>query len=403
MEIAQLPKNEKERIKSLHSYKILDSEIEKEYDEIVNLASYICKTPIAVISLVDSQRQWFKSKVGLDANETPRDIAFCSHAINLDDVLVVNDTFEDNRFFDNPLVIENPNIRFYAGAQLKTSDGFVLGALCAIDRKPRELSEEQVNALKILSNQVIAQMELRKSYSELKKYNSQLDDQNKNKNKLLRIISHDLRSPFISILGLTEILKEDIEELTNNEIIDLSESIYETATDSFDLVNNLLDWSIEQSELRVREKIDINIPELITKLLSVLGGVISKKGINISTELDICSVHTDYNIVYSAIQNILTNAIKFTPRNGTITISSTSSELGTKIVIKDTGVGLTSAEIEALLSNSGKSASTGTNGEKGTGLGFAIAKDFINMSGGQISIESEIKVGTKITITFGSN
>jgi signal transduction histidine kinase len=400
MEIAPLPKNERERIESLYSYNILDTEIEKEYDEIVNLASYICKTPIAVISLVDSNRQWFKSKVGLHSNETPRDIAFCAHAINLNDVLVVNDTFNDSRFHDNPLVVENPKIRFYAGAQLKTIDGFVLGALCAIDRKPRELSEDQLNALKILSNQVIAQLELRKSYSELKKYNNQLDHQNKNKNKLLRIISHDLRSPFISILGLTEILKEDIEELTNNEIRDLSESIFETATDSFDLVNNLLDWSIEQSELHIREKIDINIPELLTKLLSVLGGVISKKGIKIITKLETCTVHTDYNIVYSAIQNILTNAIKFTPKEGCITIASVSSEVGSQITINDTGVGLTAAEIDALLSTSGKSSSTGTSGEKGTGLGFAIAKDFINMSGGDISIESELNVGTKVIITF---
>ncbi len=257
--------------------------------------------------------------------------------------------------------------------------------------------------LKILSNQVVAQFELRKSNSELQSYNQLLDEQNKNKNKLFRIISHDLRSPFISILGLTEILKEDIEELTNSEIKDLSENVYETASDSLDLVNNLLDWSLAQSELRVKEEIEINIPFLVTKLLSVLGGVISKKGINIITKLEHCKVKADYSVIYSAIQNILTNAIKFTPREGTITISSESKKNEAEIFIQDTGIGLTKTEIEHLLSSNGKNATSGTCGERGTGLGFNIAKDFIYMSGGKIEIESELKVGTKVKIIFDDN
>ena len=404
MEKPKIPVNENQRIEKLYNYNILDTGFEKEYDEIVNLASYICETPIAIITLVDSKRQWFKAKVGIDASETPRDIAFCAHAINLDDILVINDTFEDSRFNDNPLVLNDPKIRFYAGAQLKSSTGHILGTLCAIDRKPRELTELQLNALRILSNQVIAQMELRKLNSELKTQSVNLDEQNNIKNKIFNIISHDLRSPFHSILGLTEILREDLHELSKDEIKDLSESIYETATDSFELVNNLLDWSLEHTELRVREKSHISVDTLVKKLLSVLGGVISKKGIKIKTEIkDSSKIYSDYNIIYSALQNILTNAIKFTPSGGEITISSHTENSSTMVKVRDTGIGLSSSEIENLLSPSGKSSTSGTNGEKGTGLGFAIAKDFIKMSGGLIEIESEKLNGTSVILKFSCN
>ncbi len=156
------------RVMALQKYAILDSEPEQAFDDLTLLASHVCKTPIALISLVDENRQWFKSKVGISATETSRNIAFCSTAIQQTDVFVVPDALKDERFRTNPLVISEPNIRFYAGAPLINEDGFALGTLCVIDQTPRELGYDQEAALKALSRLVLAQMEFRRNLILLK-------------------------------------------------------------------------------------------------------------------------------------------------------------------------------------------------------------------------------------------
>ncbi len=161
LEGAPLPDNESERLAELRRYDILDTPDEDGFDDLTRLATLICGAPIALVSLVDADRQWFKSRVGLDARETPRAVAFCAHAIKGREVFEVADATADERFRDNPLVTDAPNVRFYAGAPLIAASGHAMGTLCVIDRIARQLTAEQHEALTLLSREVVARMEMR--------------------------------------------------------------------------------------------------------------------------------------------------------------------------------------------------------------------------------------------------
>ena len=174
---APLPQHEAERLDALQRYEILDTEPEQKFDDLTLLASHICEAPIALISLVDAERQWFKSKVGLTTSQTSRSISFCGHAILENDVMVVPDAAADARFADNPIVTGEPNVRFYAGAPLVTPDGHALGTLCVVDRVPRDLSAAQLDALRALARQVVAQLELRRRLREEREETRQAIDE----------------------------------------------------------------------------------------------------------------------------------------------------------------------------------------------------------------------------------
>lgn len=179
------PANEQQRLATLRGYEILDTEPEAAFDDLTLLASYVCQTPVALISLIDADRQWFKSKIGVSVTETSRDIAFCASAILQPDVFMVPDTSKDERFAENPLVVSEPKVRFYAGATLMTQ-GQALGTLCVVDRVPRELTPEQVEALRALSRQAMAQLELRRNLVRLERSLTARDRAEAEKERTLR-------------------------------------------------------------------------------------------------------------------------------------------------------------------------------------------------------------------------
>ncbi|BAY08505.1 GAF domain-containing protein [Calothrix sp. NIES-2098] len=222
-----LPDNEAQRIEALLEYKVLDTPSEAAFDDLTRLASYICGTPIALVSLVDKNRQWFKSKVGLDALETPRDIAFCAHAILQSNVFTVPDATTDERFATNPLVTSDPNIRFYAGVPLTNPEGYALGTLCVIDYVPRNLTPEQVEALKILGRQVIKQMEMRRNLANLVLVTNRRKQVEKLRKHFFKRVAggFGLASVILVLIGLVSYRSTTVLINSNNQVKTTQETI----------------------------------------------------------------------------------------------------------------------------------------------------------------------------------
>jgi GAF domain-containing protein len=215
---APLPSDERERLKTLRSYQVLDSPPERRYEDLTLLAAGICRTPIAAISLIDEDRQWFKSIVGLEIRQTSRDDAFCAHAIlQPNATMVVGDATRDVRFADNSLVTGSPGIRFYAGTPLTVSNGHAIGTLCVIDTVPRTLTELERQALEVLGRQVVTQLELRRNVIKLERTVRRLARkevelrraqrwQIQLKDQFVSHVSHELRSPLTSIHHFVQVL-----------------------------------------------------------------------------------------------------------------------------------------------------------------------------------------------------
>lgn len=387
-------KNENERLKTLFEYDILDTEAEKTFDDLTHLAAEICGTPISLISLVDPDRQWFKSKVGLDADQTEREIAFCSHAILQDELFEIQNALLDERFHDNPLVTSDPNIRFYAGTQLKAPNGQNIGTLCVISDSPKQLNESQKRALTLLGREVIAQLELR-----LK--NKKLEIATKHKSAFLSNVSHDIRTPLNAILGLSEISlnNKEFKKCFADEYACI-EQIQFSGKQLLSLVNTILDLSkIEAGKMEL-EITQCELPTYINNLYKSLKNEAEKKNIEFKltfegTIPDIVMI--DQTKLGQLITNIAGNAIKFTAAGKSIDLLLTTDANFLTITIIDQGVGI-KKEDQELLFNEFTQVGDSKKQQQGTGLGLAITQSLVNLMGGTISLSSQLNIGTKVSM-----
>lgn len=419
------PANEVQRLKSLASFNILDTLPEKAYDDITAIAARICNTPIALISLVDKDRQWFKSKQGLETPETPREVAFCAHAILApDELFEVTDATKDPRFHDNPLVTEDPNVVFYTGASLVTQTGEAIGTLCVIDHKPREIDQNAKELLSLFSRHIVTHLEVRKNNHELNALNSKLQEEIKirkqkekelaealeltkqaerAKDQFLSNMSHEIRTPMNGIIGLAKLLLKEPTLEANHK--DLVQHIDYSANHLLRIINDILDFTKLDSDKLVFEEIDFDLSDLLKNLYHSLSVKAKEKNIDfrISNDINIPNILCgDLHRLSQIILNLASNAIKFTDE-GEVTIdclyqSETEKDVTVLFKIKDTGIGIPEDKIDYIFEQFTQSDSTVSRKYGGTGLGLAISKKLVSRFGGEIVVTS--KLGEGSTFSF---
>ncbi|MBN8571417.1 MAG: GAF domain-containing sensor histidine kinase [Ignavibacteria bacterium] len=405
---APIPANEKERLTKLKEYNILDTPAEESFEEIVKLASIICKVPMSTITLLDEKRQWFKSRIGIKNQETSREIAFCAHVINGDDLMIVNDATEDERFADNPMVTSDPDIRFYAGMPLITPDGNKLGTICVIDNVPRTLTDDQKFALQILAKNVMTLLELRLKNNNLSdtlttlySQSNEIERINNINTRLLSILAHDLKNPLGVIQQVTDMYLAG--QISSDDMTEIFTELKKNVKNALDMLNEVLQWGTAQVEGRATDFQEFNIYDLIEQKQESYYLLLKSKGNRL---VNLCekelNFKADLNMMRFILRNLIMNANKFT-KDGTISVQTFDSDDFVEIVVSDTGVGMKPSQINRLFQWETRQSSDGTSGEKGTGLGLLICNEFVHKQGGKIWVESSLGRGSKFHFTISKH
>ncbi|HUH02187.1 MAG TPA: GAF domain-containing sensor histidine kinase [Kofleriaceae bacterium] len=303
MAAAPIPSNDDLRVETLYSYDVLDTMAEESFDDICALASAICDTPIALITLVDRRRQWFKSVVGLDLRETERECSICSYAILDDDMLVIDDLLGDQRTCDNRLVVRAPNMRFYGGEPLHAFNGFRLGTLCVIDQRARALDSEQKAALRVLARQVEAQLEVRRLNAELVRIDGVRE-------QLTQFVAHDLSSPITAItLGLHELQRPSWPD----RVRAVADELAAAADALHSMVADLRDASVGRAGALAPRYQGVELSVLIDSEVRAAKPRLRSRGLEVRVGVgsEKIAVEADPSLLHRLLQNLLSNACHY--------------------------------------------------------------------------------------------
>jgi signal transduction histidine kinase len=409
MKVAPPHPQEEARLAALDALEILDTLPEAGFDELTHLASHLCGTPIALVSLVDHYRQWFKSRVGLDVAETPRDFAFCSHAILGEELFVVEDAHRDERFHDNPLVTGEPRLRFYAGMPIKGLDGHPLGTLCVIDQRPRQLTAQQANTLVVIGRQVEAQLLLRLRLRELERREAELHSQRdtlahvqRQKDELLLRVMRDFKTPLASILtnvAFTLLRPHLSEELQRSarDIRDAADSLQRT-------VANLLDTSGDEAEALAFHPAPFDLNLLLSEVARDFQQRLVRsprrfiQGVKLTQPL----LTADRALLQRTLANLLDNSFQFTALGTSkITLEASNPEPGLlELRVRDEGPGVSPSArahfFEAHLPHEHTPSSGRAEG--GNRLALAFCRRAVQAHGGWIWVEDNHPKGAAFCI-----
>lgn len=374
--------NEAQRLNALHDYQVLDTPPEAAFDNITTVAAALFGAPIVLVSLIDQDRQWFKSRVGLDATETPRAIAFCDHAIREEEPLVVRDTTLDPRFASNPLVTGALGIRFYCGVPLRTPEGHGLGTLCLIDKVPREIDHEKLVALRSLAHQVEIELEIRRRLLILQRDLELQRQEGRSKELMASMLVHDLRAPLSAIVLMCAVLARRHPE-SDHEIqgmLDESERMRRMLIDVLDICLH------ELSSLRLR-RTRLSLTALVLETGQRLSRLARQRGQQIVFDLDEdpLLVDADPELVERVLTNLATNAIQHGPEKSITLSARVISSDRIRVEVQDLGSTIPAASREAvfgMFEQLGKVDLTA----RGYGLGLAFCRLAIVAHGGSIGV-----------------
>ncbi|WP_183562712.1 sensor histidine kinase [Mucilaginibacter sp. SP1R1] len=393
-----VPENENERIAALHSYNILDTLPEIGFEEITLIASEICQTPISLVSLIDSDRQWFKSNRGLQVTETPKDYAFCAHAIlQPDKVMVVNNALEDERFADNPLVINKPDVIFYTGVPLVTPDGYALGTLCVIDNKPKELSETQIAALRALAGQVVTQLELRKKNNELHELSAELKRSNEYLERFAVMAAHDIRNPLTSILLTSKILKDRFKDKLDEKGNKFLDIINSSSHKLLSLLEDMLDYS-KSNKMLSQNKAEVDILPLFQGIIKLTD---APECFIIRIPAAPVKIITSVVAFEQIIINLLNNAVRYNNKpTGIIEIDFSEDSQFYIFSVTDNGIGIATEDFEKIFESMVTLGQRDRFDKDGSGIGLCTVKSLVEALGGTISVNSVVNEFTTFTFTL---
>ncbi|GLB51892.1 sensor histidine kinase [Neptunitalea chrysea] len=389
-----LKKNEARRLKDIKRLQILDTLPEQDFDEITKLASHICETPVALISIIDKDRQWFKSKVGLDISETPREVAFCNYAIaKPEEILEVENALNDDRFSSNPLVHgENPVIA-YTGIPLVSEKGFAIGTLCTIDHKPKLLTKEQKESLKILASQVVRIFELRKANIELSHTTKELKKRYEELELFAGVVSHDMKSPLANISLTIDTLKKklDLYELEDEIVNTYLGYLKGSSMSMSNYIQGILDYY--KSDHTANDDVKkIELRPLLKKLMDILDVDHAYK-IKLPPKETV--LYANENALHQILLNIITNSIKYcdkeTPK---ITVSFAEDKEHYILSVEDNGPGIKKEDQSKIFELFNNLDTTDRFGKRGTGIGLATVKKLVYSLDGTIRVESKLGKGT---------
>ena len=390
------PNNETERLQALRSYDVLDTLHEEIYHDLVKVASTVCGTPVALITLIDDKKLWFKAQYGINLKEVPRETSFCSHTLSLDSIIEVHNASLDKRFQNNPLVTGEHNINFYAGAPLKSSDGHNIGTICVLDTEPRELTDLQKETLMILAHQVQVNLELRKKISKIKDYELQVISQferlkvlEKDRKELTALVVHDLKSPLNVIQLSSNILTKspDSAEKTKK----FAETIKASSDKMLRLVMNVLDVSNDENGTLKPVPGLFDFKSFIDDLVIQCEPRVKQQGQEIIVESKSIELITDENLLRRILENLIDNSLKYSSGKGksiSIDIHEPNEQL-IQIKIIDEGTGIKPEDRERVFQKYTRlhHDNEDSNHETSRGLGLVFCRLAAKALGGKIYIE----------------